>query len=47
MKLLPVVAAAILAAVAGHRQPIQWPRYSEKLDYEFELGLYIGKRGKN
>jgi 2-keto-4-pentenoate hydratase/2-oxohepta-3-ene-1,7-dioic acid hydratase in catechol pathway len=35
------------AAVAGHQQPIRWPRYSEKLDYEFELGLYIGKRGKN
>lgn len=35
------------AAVAGHEEPIRWPKYSEKLDYEFELGLYIGKRGKD
>lgn len=44
---IPIYWKPSRAAVAGHRQPIQWPRYSEKLDYEFELGLYIGKRGKN
>jgi 2-keto-4-pentenoate hydratase/2-oxohepta-3-ene-1,7-dioic acid hydratase in catechol pathway len=44
---MPIYWKPSRAAVAGHRQPIQWPRYSEKLDYEFELGLYIGKRGKN
>ena len=28
-------------------EPVRWPKYSEKLDYEFELGLYIGKAGKD
>lgn len=44
---MPIYWKPSRAAVAGHRAPIKWPRYSEKLDYEFELGLYIGKRGKN
>lgn len=44
---IPIYWKPSRAAVAGHKQAIQWPRYSEKLDYEFELGLYIGKRGKN
>jgi 2-keto-4-pentenoate hydratase/2-oxohepta-3-ene-1,7-dioic acid hydratase in catechol pathway len=44
---MPIYWKPSRATVAGHKQPIQWPRYSEKLDYEFELGLYIGKRGKN
>ncbi len=44
---MPIYWKPSRAAVAGHQQPIRWPRYSEKLDYEFELGLYIGKRGKN
>lgn len=35
------------AAVGGHNEPIRWPKYSEKLDYEFELGLYIGKAGRD
>lgn len=44
---MPIYWKPSRAAVAGHKQPIKWPRYSEKLDYEFELGVYIGKRGKN
>lgn len=44
---MPIYWKPSRAAVAGHRARIKWPRYSEKLDYEFELGLYIGKRGKN
>ena len=44
---MPIYWKPSRAAVAGHQQPILWPGYSEKLDYEFELGLYIGKRGKN
>ena len=44
---MPIYWKPSRAAVAGHREPIRWPNYGEKLDYEFELGLYIGKRGKD
>lgn len=44
---IPIYWKPSRAAVAGHREPILWPKYSEKLDFEFELGLYIGKRGKD
>jgi 2-keto-4-pentenoate hydratase/2-oxohepta-3-ene-1,7-dioic acid hydratase in catechol pathway len=44
---MPIYWKPSRAAVAGHKQPIMWPRYSDKLDYEFELGVYIGMRGKN
>lgn len=33
--------------VAGPDDPILWPSYTEKLDYELELGMYIGKKGMN
>lgn len=33
--------------VIGHNAPITWPDYTEKLDYELEFGIYIGKTGKN
>jgi 2-keto-4-pentenoate hydratase/2-oxohepta-3-ene-1,7-dioic acid hydratase in catechol pathway len=31
--------------VAGPDDPILWPSYTNKLDYELELGMYIGKEG--
>jgi 2-keto-4-pentenoate hydratase/2-oxohepta-3-ene-1,7-dioic acid hydratase in catechol pathway len=46
-KRMPIFWKPSRAAVVGHEAPIRWPRYSEKLDFEFELGLYIGKRGKD
>lgn len=33
--------------VIGPDEPILWPDYTQKLDYELEFGLYIGKEGKN
>jgi len=33
--------------VIGPDMPILWPKYTEKLDYELEFGLYIGKQGQN
>jgi 2-keto-4-pentenoate hydratase/2-oxohepta-3-ene-1,7-dioic acid hydratase in catechol pathway len=33
--------------VIGPEEPIRWPGYTEKLDYELEYGIYIGKEGKN
>ena len=44
---MPIFWKPSRAAVAGHMEPIRWPKYSEKLDYEFELGLYIGKAGED
>lgn len=33
--------------VVGHDAEIEWPGYSEWLDFELEFGVFIGKRGKN
>jgi 2-keto-4-pentenoate hydratase/2-oxohepta-3-ene-1,7-dioic acid hydratase in catechol pathway len=46
-KKLPIFWKPSRAAVAGPSDLIRWPKYSERLDYEFELGMYIGKRGKD
>jgi 2-keto-4-pentenoate hydratase/2-oxohepta-3-ene-1,7-dioic acid hydratase in catechol pathway len=34
-------------SVIGPETDILWPRYSKKLDFELELGVFIGKPGKN
>lgn len=46
-KTMPVFWKPSRGSVAGYGEPIRWPKYSEKLDYEFELGMYIGRRGKD
>lgn len=33
--------------VQGNNAIIPWPNYTEKLDYELEFGIYIGKTGSN
>ena len=35
------------ASIAGHEAIVTWPNYTEKLDFELEWGVYIGKTGKN
>lgn len=35
------------ASIAGHEAVVMWPNYTEKLDFELEWGIYIGKQGKN
>ncbi len=35
------------ASIAGHEAVVTWPNYTEKLDFELEWGIYIGKQGKN
>jgi len=35
------------AIVAGPHDPIVKPRFTEQLDFEFEFGVYIGKKGIN
>lgn len=34
-------------SIAGHDAEVTWPNYTEKLDFELEWGVYIGKTGKN
>jgi 2-keto-4-pentenoate hydratase/2-oxohepta-3-ene-1,7-dioic acid hydratase in catechol pathway len=34
-------------AVIGHEQEVTWPNYTDHMDYELELGLVIGKSGRN
>lgn len=33
--------------VIGPEDEVQWPRYSNVLDYELELGIFIGRTGKD
>lgn len=34
-------------SVSAHEQDVIWPRWTRMLDYEMELGVVLGKRGKN
>ena len=34
-------------SIIGPDENIVWPNYTEKLDYELELGMFIGKKGKD
>ena len=34
-------------SIIGPEDEIKWPRYTEKLDYELELAMFIGKRGRD
>ena len=33
--------------IIGPDQPVPWPTFTEKFDYELELAIVIGKRGRN
>jgi len=44
---MPVYWKGISANTIGTGETIQWPTYSQKLDFELEYGVYIGKRGRN
>ncbi|NQT83508.1 fumarylacetoacetate hydrolase family protein, partial [bacterium] len=43
----PVIFAKFPTALIGHNDPIVKPPLTEQMDYEAELGVIIGKRGKN
>ncbi len=34
-------------SVIGHEQDVEWPSYSERLDYELEMAAVIGRTAKN
>ncbi|HEY6408960.1 MAG TPA: fumarylacetoacetate hydrolase family protein [Ktedonobacteraceae bacterium] len=42
----PVLFHKVAGSLIGHNQPIVIPRSSSKIDYEGELAIIIGKRGK-
>lgn len=44
---MPIYYKGNPAAMIGHGQDLEWPAYTEKLDYELEMGLVVGKAGKN
>ena len=44
---LPVYYITNRFSVVGPETTVQWPRYSDLMDFELEFGVYIGKRGKN
>jgi acylpyruvate hydrolase len=43
----PVLFAKFANTLIGHRQPIVLPKVSDKVDYEAELALVVGKGGKD
>jgi 2-keto-4-pentenoate hydratase/2-oxohepta-3-ene-1,7-dioic acid hydratase in catechol pathway len=44
---IPVYYKGNTSTVIGPEEPIVWPSYTKKLDYELEFGIYIGKEGKD
>lgn len=34
-------------SVVGHEHPLEWPAYAQLLDYELELGMVIGRTGRD
>jgi 2-keto-4-pentenoate hydratase/2-oxohepta-3-ene-1,7-dioic acid hydratase in catechol pathway len=34
-------------SVIGHDADVRWPRFTEKLDFELEFGIVLGRRGSN
>jgi len=42
----PVLFHKVAGSLIGHNQPIVVPRISNKIDYEGELAVIVGKRGK-
>lgn len=44
---MPVYYKGATAGFIGNDEIVPWPRYSQKLDYELELGVVISKDGKD
>jgi 2-keto-4-pentenoate hydratase/2-oxohepta-3-ene-1,7-dioic acid hydratase in catechol pathway len=34
-------------SVVGHEAEVQWPAFTEQLDYELEFGVFLGRRGRD
>jgi 2-keto-4-pentenoate hydratase/2-oxohepta-3-ene-1,7-dioic acid hydratase in catechol pathway len=44
---MPICYKCNTLSVIGPEEEILWPAYTEMLDYELEIGFYIGKQGRN
>ena len=44
---IPVYYKANRFSVAGHESVVNWPHYSDVIDYELEFAIIIGKQGKD
>ncbi len=44
---MPIYYKGNAASILGHEQDLIWPQYTEKLDYELEMAMIIGKEGRN
>jgi 2-keto-4-pentenoate hydratase/2-oxohepta-3-ene-1,7-dioic acid hydratase in catechol pathway len=42
---LPAYYKGNYRSLIGHLQPVKWPRYTERLDYELEVACVVGKQG--
>lgn len=42
----PEIFARFATSLIAHREPIRWPRESPTLDYEAELAVVIGRKGR-
>ncbi len=43
----PIYYKANRFSVIGHGEDVIWPKYSELMDFECEIGIVIGKKGKD
>ena len=46
-KSAPIYYKSNALTVVGHDAPVYWPAYTEKLDFELEIGVFIGRAGKD
>jgi 2-keto-4-pentenoate hydratase/2-oxohepta-3-ene-1,7-dioic acid hydratase in catechol pathway len=44
---LPLYYKGNASTLIAHEQEVPWPNYTERMDYELELGFIIGKAGRN
>ena len=44
---LPAFYKASAATLIGHEAEVEWPGYTEYMDYEFELGFVVGRAAHN
>jgi 2-keto-4-pentenoate hydratase/2-oxohepta-3-ene-1,7-dioic acid hydratase in catechol pathway len=44
---MPVYYKGNAASIVGHDELVPFPGYSQRLDYELELGFVVGRRGRN
>ena len=43
----PVYYKGNVHSVVGHDWPVRWPSYSQRLDFELEIGIFVGRRGRD